>query len=338
MLKLERLPPEEWPFAAMDAYTDRVIFQTREWLRFVERTQGAEPVVAALRDGDHLAGYFTGMLIRRYGVRILGSPFPGWTTSSMGFNLLDDVCRREATEALLRLAFGPLRCLHVELKDRKIEDESVLAGLGFAVEPTVTFEVDLVGEEAEIFGRMSSACRRAIRKSEKGGVVVEEADPDGFADEYHAQLVDVFAKQGLVPTYSQERVRELVSCIHPTGRLLLLRARDPDGDSIATGIFPAYNGTAYFWGGASWRSSQILRPNEAVFWHAMRYWRERGVTALDMGGGGDYKRKYGPRELSVPWFRRSRVRSLEHLRGAARWVAQRRQERAARGLSAETAG
>ena len=35
----------------------------------------------------------------RFGVRILGSPFPGWTTLSMGFNLREGVSRRAATEA-----------------------------------------------------------------------------------------------------------------------------------------------------------------------------------------------------------------------------------------------
>jgi hypothetical protein len=49
------------------------------------------------------------------------------------------------------------------------------------------------------------------------------------------------------------------------------------------------NEFADFWGGASWRSHQILRPNEAVFWCAMRRLKERGIPLLDMGGGGAYK-------------------------------------------------
>ena len=317
MLSLETLDLQRVDWDELDAYPDRVIFQTREWLEFLSRTQSAEPVIAAVRsDGRHV-GYFTGLVIRRYGVRILGSPFPGWTTDSMGFNLADGVSRREAAASLPRYAFRSLRCLHLELKDRLLTTED-LAGLDYHWTQTTTFEIDLAPPEEEVFGRMNSACRRAIRKAEKNGVTIEEATGEGFAEEYYAQLIDVFAKQDLRPTYGVDRVRELIRCLHPTGRLLLLRAVAPDGTRIATGIFPAHGRTAYFWGGASWRSHQILRPNEALFWYAMRYWRERGATILDMGGGGDYKRRYGPEEVRVPFFRQSRVRGLEALREVAR--------------------
>jgi CelD/BcsL family acetyltransferase involved in cellulose biosynthesis len=318
VLKLERLEVDRVDWPTLDAFPDRLLFQTREWLDFVQRTQDAEPVVAAIRDDDgSVVGYFTGLIVRRFGLRILGSPFPGWTTSYMGFNLDDGADRTEAAEALVPFAFRQLRCLHLEFKDRFLQTED-LERRGFEQSPSRTFEVDLRPPEEELFGRMTSACRRAIRKSEKEGVVVEEASGEEFADEYYAQLEEVFARQSAVPTYDVSRVRELIRAIHPTGRLLLLRARSADGKAIASGIFPALNTTAYFWGGASWREHQILRPNEAIFWYAMRTWKARGVSVLDMGGGGDYKRKYGPVELNVPHFRKSRLPVLGTLRELAR--------------------
>jgi CelD/BcsL family acetyltransferase involved in cellulose biosynthesis len=317
MLNFERLELDRCDWDEMDSFQDRVIFQTREWLEFVSRTQGAEPIVAAVSDGVERVGYFTGLMLRRFGVPILGSPLPGWTTLSMGFNLPGAVSRSEAAAALPRFAFRSLGCMHLELKDRRLS-AAELTGLGFQHTPRVTFEIDLTPDEDAIFAGMKSACRRAIRKSVKLGVRVEEARGEEFAAEYYAQLEEVFARQGLRPTYDVNRVRELIRCLEPTGRLLLLRAVSPEGEAIATGIFPAMNGTAYFWGGASWESHRILRPNEAIFWHAIRHWRDRGVTLMDLGGGGDYKRKFGPRELSVPHFRKSRVPGLGALREAAR--------------------
>jgi CelD/BcsL family acetyltransferase involved in cellulose biosynthesis len=325
-VKLERLAPDAVDWHELDALPDRVVFQTREWIEFVARTQGAEPVLAAVVERGRTIGYFTGLIVTRYGLRLLGSPFPGWTTSSMGFNLPEDASRPDAARALVDFAFGPLRCVHLELKDRRLREPD-LAGLGFASSRTVTFEVDLSPAEDAIFANMTSACRRAIRKSEKEGVLIEEATGTDFADEYYAQLEDVFAKQSLRPMYGASRVRELIRCLEPTGRLLLLRARAPDGTSIATGIFPAMNGVAYFWGGASWRAHQGLRPNEALFWYAMRAWRERGMQVLDMGGGGEYKRKYGPSETSVPFFRKSRFGALMVLRDGAQRLMQVRQRR-----------
>jgi hypothetical protein len=314
-LTLEPIAPTDADWEHMDAFADRVVFQTREWLRFLERTQGAQPVVATVLDGHERVGYFTGLVIRRFGIRILGSPFPGWTTESMGFNLVDGVDRRAAATALVQFAFRTLRCAHLELKDRRLQTDDLR---GFASEPTRTFEVDLSDDEDAIFGRMSSACRRAVRRGSKVGVRVEQATGTAFADEYYEQLVQVFARQSLVPPYGVDRVRALIECLAPTGRLLLVRARSAEGLPIATGIFPAWNGTAYFWGGASVREHQVLRPNEAIFWFAMRYWRERGMIALDLGGGGEYKRRYGPREVRLPFFRRSRVPGLSLARALAK--------------------
>jgi hypothetical protein len=164
-----------------------------------------------------------------------------------------------------------------------------------------------------------------VRKAEKSGVTIEESHDLDFADEYYEQLKDVFAKQGLVPTYSAERVRALVRNLEPTGRILLVRAHDPQGKCIASGIFPGFNKIAEFWGNASYRSSQNLRPNEAIHWYAMKYWKRRGVEVYDWGGEGAYKEKYGCIKHSVPWFTKSRFGFISTLRGQAKAMFERKQ-------------
>ena len=112
MLTLERVEPD---WALLDARPDRLVFQTREWVEFVARTQGGTPVVAAVRDGASTVGWFTGVVVKRLGVGILGSPFRGWTTHYMGFSLDDGVPRGEAARGLPSFARRELGCLHVEL-------------------------------------------------------------------------------------------------------------------------------------------------------------------------------------------------------------------------------
>lgn len=335
MLTLERVSLSDVDWAQLDAFADRSVFQTREWLDFLVATQGGDPVVARVLDGSSTVGWYTGMVVRRYGARILGSPFKGWTTGPMGFNLDPEVSRRDAAGALFRFAFRGLGCVHLELLDRRLGFDDATA-LGAHHSIAHTYEIDLTRDEDEIFGAMSSSCRRAVRKSEKLGVVVEQAQADGFADEYYAQLEDVFAKQDLSPPYSVERVRELIRNAEPAGRVLLVRARNPEnGESIATAIFPVFNDFAYFWGGASWRSSQIMRPNEAIFWWLMRRLKADGVPVMDLGGGGEYKLKYGVREANKPFLRKSRVRGVETLRNVAAQVAWRTATRRRGGSSAE---
>lgn len=309
----------------LSGYLDRTIFQTSEWVSFVSRTQQAEPVLALLQDKGRILGCFTGLLTKKLGARILGSPFPGWTTAYMGLCLSAAVSRRAAVEALTTFAFEELHCVHLEFMDRNLTVEE-LAGLGFQHRIYAGFEIDLTQNESQIFTNMTSSCRRCIRKAEKSGVVIEEAEDIGFADDYYVQLQDVFAKQSLVPTYSVDRVRDLIKYVQPTGTVLLLRARHPAGHCIATGIFPALNQTMYFWGGASWREYQGLRPNEAIQWYAMNYWKKRGIRFYDMGGGGEYKRKYGGREIAVPWFRKSKSAYISHMRTFAQTVFRTRQE------------
>ncbi|HUO25380.1 MAG TPA: GNAT family N-acetyltransferase [Candidatus Aquilonibacter sp.] len=323
-IKCVQVDPAAVRWDELDRFADRTVFQTREWIAFVSQSQKATPIVVELREGGEVAGYFTGLTFTRFGVKILGSSFPGWTTPYMGFNLRPGISRAAALAAVERMAWDELKCTHMEISDPyfSVEDGK---SLGFACEFYHSYRTDLRLSEEELFNSMESACRRCIRKAEKSGVQIEEANDPAFADEFYAQLQDVFAKQKLAPTYGVERVQSLIRNVKPGGNLLLLRARDPEGKCIATGIFPGYNKIAEFWGNASWRASQNLRPNEAIHWYAMRYWKGRGAEIYDWGGEGAYKEKYGCVPFSVPWFMKSRYRIVSRLRGAARKMFARRQ-------------
>jgi CelD/BcsL family acetyltransferase involved in cellulose biosynthesis len=307
----------------VEAQRGRNVFQTHEWLEFVARSQGAEPVVVQFERDGEAVGAFTGLIVRRFGVRILGSPFQGWMTGPMGFSLAPGEDRAEAVRALIRFAFRNLGCLHVEMMDRQSCFEE-LGGVRARLVEFRTFELDLTQTEDELFNGMKSSCRRAIRKAAKEGVRVEEAHGVEFADEYYEQLLDVFGRQGRRPPYGVERVREMIRCVEPSGNLLMLRAVSPEGERVATALFPAREDFAYFWGGASFTSHLPLRPNDAIFWHAIKHFHERGVARFDLGGGGDYKLKFGATEKRIPYVRKSRVPGLLSLRDLAASVYRRR--------------
>jgi hypothetical protein len=311
-------------WAALDTFEDRTVFQTREWLSFIAESQNATPIVTELSEDGKRVGYFSGLVFSKMGVRVLGSSFPGWTTPYIGFNLVAGASRASALAAVEQFAWQTLKCLHMEVSDPcfTVEDGQEL---GFACQFYTSYRTDLTKTEDELFNSMDSACRRCVRKAEKSGVLIEEAHDAEFAAEYYDQLKDVFAKQGLVPTYKLDRVRALVKHLAPTGRILLLRARDPEGKCIATGIFPGFNKIAEFWGNASFRSSQAFRPNEAIQWYAMRHWKRRGVEVYDWGGEGTYKEKYGCTVHKVPWFTKSRYQFVSKLRDEAKEMFARKQ-------------
>ena len=324
-MKLHQIDFKTADWTLLDSFADRTVFQTRAWLEFIQESQGATPVLAEVRDGSDVVGYFSGLTFSKFGLKVLGGSFPGWTTPYIGFNLQPGVSRRSALEALEKFAWDELKCLHLEVSDPHFTFEDG-EGLGFTSEHYGSYRTDLTKSEDELFNGMDSACRRCVRKAEKSGVTIEEAHDLAFADEYYAQLKDVFAKQGLVPTYSVERVRLLVKHVEPSGNVLLVRARDAEGKCIATGIFPGFNKIFEFWGNASYRAYQNLRPNEAIHWYAMRYWKRRGVAIYDWGGEGQYKEKYGCVAHRVPWFTKSRYQIIGALRNEAKNMFARKQK------------
>src|SRR5215470_3168018 len=126
MLTLERVNVSTFPWAQTHAaLADRTIFQSPAWLNFLTATQNGEPILGVLRDGAGTAGYFTGMIVRKFGLKILGGPFPGWSTSYMGFNLQPGVSKQEALDALKQFAFRDLECAHLEFMDRKLSSDEI---------------------------------------------------------------------------------------------------------------------------------------------------------------------------------------------------------------------
>lgn len=314
-MKLSRVDLDEVPWRELDALPDRAIYQTRQWIEFVADAQNAQPLTAKLTSNGKTVGHFAGLTFKRMGIPILGSPFPGWTTGYMGFTFLTDVPKSEALECLLRFAFDELGCWHVEFMDRLFEEKDG-AELGLIKGDYISYVTDLTQSEEVLYRNMTDSCRWSIRKSERYGVRIEEANDEAFADEYYEQLKEVFAKQNLLPTYTSDRVKKLIQHI-PRSQLLLLRARDSSGACIATALYPGMNQMAHMWGNASVRAELHQRPNEALHWYAMLYWKKRGVRLFDWGGGGTYKEKYGVAPFNLPWFRKSRFGVFELLRNSA---------------------
>ena len=275
------------------------IFTTISWLQFVMKDQKhITPVMIKICKGDHVIGYFYSFLVNKYGFRILGSPFRGWSTCFMGFNMLQGNDALHLLPSLKNFLFKKYKCHLIEIVDNNIAlDRAILHG--YKALPSGTLLLDINKSDEELFKVFKVDCRNFIRQFERKGAIVEKTIPsDSFAECFYSQLLDVFAKQNMIPTYSLEKVKLLLQYVDHDN-ILCLRVMAPDQvTSIASSIFLGYNGTCYIRGGASLRNYQSYRPNEYMIWTAIKYWRNKGFSKFDMVGIRDYKRKFGSYESS----------------------------------------
>lgn len=291
---IENIQPEGWD-KAISNFDSKFLFHQSAWLNFLEETQHGKAIRFRIVDNEKVKGYFSGLLIKKGPIRILGSPLPGWTTNYMGpiankkFDLeefliaLDNMCRE-------------WKIHHIELCNPVLEPD-IMCKMGFSVSEGITFIVTLSSNEEQMWKNLKSSCRNRIRKGMQNGLRVEECNEPSFVDDYYEQLIEVFAKQRLVPTYPIERIRSLFHHLKPD---LLFTFSVKFGDAvIATGVFPHDDRCVYFLGGASWQKYYHLCPNELLHWTAMSRSAQLGIGQYNMCGQGSFKPKFGGEQVPV---------------------------------------
>ncbi len=292
--------PEGWD-EAIEAFDTKCLFHQSGWLRFIEETQGAKTLKFRIIENHQTIGYFVGLVVKKGPLRILGSPLPGWTTDYMG-PVVNEGFDFEKFMTALDWTCKAIKINHVELCSPSMPPD-LMRRHGYSVQEGVTYVVPLCADEDQMQRNLERRCRQNIRKGTSNNLVVEACDCPAAIDDYYSQLIDVFAKQKLVPTYPVGRVRSLFNRLHP-GSIIVLRVKHED-KVIASALLPFDNRCAYLFGAASYREYQGLYPNELLYWTAMTIFAKRGMTQLDMCGGGKYKEKYGARKVLVYRYAKS---------------------------------
>lgn len=289
------------------------VFQTLPWLEHLRQSRNLEPVILSIQSDEGLQGYFVGMMAHLFGFHILGSPFRGWNTYFMGFHVCPGASRKRFLQDFPSYAFAELKCDYLEIIDLQIAPDDVNQ-VDYHLEQLPWFAVDLSPAEDDIFASFTGPCRTAIRKALKSGVTIEETACCSFAEEYDAQCQEVFARKRLKPVYQLEDVQSVIEHLHPTGDLMLLQAKNPEGQCIATQIFLAHNCVGIYWGGASRHEFQHLRPNDLLMWTAIRKLKARGVQQLHLGATAEeFKKKFGAHPPPIYRLRKARNAPLDAL-------------------------
>ena len=305
MYSFQKIPLEQIDLKEFCSFPNKTVLTTTEWVSFIEEDSHAKPYILRITRGEELVGFFTGLATKKFGLPIIASPFPGWSTQYMGIDVYDNSIKCKILPDLVDYIMSNEKCSYIEIHDKDMDPEELKQYAdqhGYKMKMCDTLELSLDGDDAFLRKNMKVDCRNFINQFERRGASIEQAEPnDEFAEEYYEQLKDVFAKQNLVPTYTVDKVKCLLRHLANSGNVLCLRVREPEeGKSIATSIFFGYKKRMFFWGGASLRPFQHYRPNEYMIFTAMKYWRDRGCTEFDMVGNRPYKKKFGSWEAQYP--------------------------------------
>jgi hypothetical protein len=273
---LERIPydPVAWD-AIVVSHEDAEVYHTAAWLEFLAATQGRSLSWrwSALTGAPSATSGADRPALRRasWAVRCEAGAQSVWasfsTTGSTG---------ARAADALIPFAFHDLRCLHIELADRKLSSEQMEGS---------TYGVSSARRTRSTWHSQRTPCcgpcnRRLVRRSARQSAV-------GSSRRYNRPSVcrrvpclsdrDLL-RQGIGPTYGVERVRQLIESLRCTRTLLLLRVRSPEGKVLAAGISVGGRRVAVSWGSVMDRSEDDLNPAQLLWWETIRHWRERHVV------------------------------------------------------------
>lgn len=294
------------------------IYTTYSWVKFIQKNQKAEPVILQIFKDKELVCVFVGLIVTKFGVRILGSPFEEWFTEEMGFIEIQSCDYSKCVQVVKEYVFKNLKCLFIQITDKKILLKDIPQGIDYIINKSLV--LDLRPAEEEIFSAFRKDARKNIRRFEKKGAELKEVVFDeNFAVTFYDQIRDVFEKQNLQPNYNFQKIMDMVEAFkEDQDKILAMQVYAPDNTCIASAIYLLYGDWCYSLATASYREYQHYLPNEIIRWHGIQYCKNKGSKFFDFCGYREYKMKFAPQIVDVPTIIIYRFKILIHFKEVAK--------------------
>ena len=141
--------------------------------------------------------------------------------------------------------------------------------------------VELRQNEEDMFGRLESSVRRAIRKAEKSGVTVVISRNLNAVKDFYALQCLTRRKHGLPPqpfSFFRNIFDQILS-----NNLGMIAVASHQHRPIAASVYFQLGERAVYKYGASDEAFQHLRGPNLVMWEALKWFTRNGATSLHMG-------------------------------------------------------
>jgi CelD/BcsL family acetyltransferase involved in cellulose biosynthesis len=295
------------------------IFHSPSWIRVLTDTYGWEAAAYVLTDqsGEPVAGIPFCPIADIMGERTVALPFSDYcdplVADAESWNVLIE-------HLLARQKPVVVRCLHnaVPLADKRFALVKQAKWHGLDIRPDLD----------QLWHGMQDSVHRAIRKSEREGIVVRVAETEEDLRAFFEMHLKVRKyKYGLLAqpySFFQNIWRHFME----TQRGFLLLAIY-DEKIVAGDLFLVWRDALYYKFNASHPEELSHRPNDLLIWKGLQIGKERGLKYLDFGlsdidqeGLVRYKRKFGTEEREISFLRcecggepNSAVRQMQELLG-----------------------
>lgn len=322
MYEFKRLEPP-YPWSRIESCRDHHVFKSQAWTEHLCRRLGLEIFIIEISQKGGVVGYFIGERFKRF-YTVVGSPFDGWETPFQGCSFLIDITSKQRSgvyQELIPWILDRKYCDYLQISDWDLNVEQVIhTKLRFQLQPG--YYIDLTQSQDEILGAMYKSTKGQIRKIFKpdfSAFTIEKvSDFDRFIKHHYRQLVDVFEKQGLTPTHSEQFLADSILDMAAQGKVVAYEVYV--GSKSVASCYRYYDGRMGFAiAAASYREYQHLYLNEALYYTALMDLKEKGIEVFECGGGRTYKEKYGPRPYVRPRLFAARHSYIITLRNLAKW-------------------
>jgi len=180
------------PWHEIQSSVDHTIYKSKEWFDFLKNAKNAVPFIIRIEKENKTIGYLPAVRIKKLGVKIVASPFEGYTTSFQGLSMVVSCTPEEKFQvykALYEHLFKHRMCWFFQASDFFIQPDQL------CVENTINerraWVIDLTQDIDKIYSSFGKSCRYHIRKSSKLGVTISQpSNINEFADNYFSQLND----------------------------------------------------------------------------------------------------------------------------------------------------
>jgi len=180
--------------------------------------------------------------------------------------------------AEITLAIAPLT---PSLRGESLPRVNPLLTLGCENSLTQTWLVDLRTEEERLWARLEGRARTEIRKAERAGVVVRNADQLGDLDAYYELHRATCVRTGINPhprEYFEASWQSLVAT-----QLAHVLLAERDGVVVAAANFAVYKKGALYWTGAAAETGLEFGANALLQWRAIQWMLTQGVEWYETG-------------------------------------------------------